>query len=147
MALSVFTKRLLLLIGWGASVLIVSAIITVVSLYLLTRQSLKVVQTWKQPDSVKYNSFDPYYLSVVESDTDWRGFPLHVEQRYMIYVGKDEGKPTYGHILDFTFYGPTWDKEELIKKSNVEWTIDGVTLITESGHKVFIPKAMFTGGR
>jgi hypothetical protein len=140
-------KRPLLIVGWFMSLFALTTAATLILLFVLTRPADKVIQTWKQTDNVKYDNFGPYYLSVVESEWDWRGFPIHVGQNYFIYVGKESGKPTYGHVLDFSFYPSGEQMETHIKKSSVEWTNEGVTLITESGHKVFVPKAMFIGGR
>lgn len=139
-------KRLLVLLAWLLSVLIVSGLVTVFSLYLLTRPSLRVVQTWKQPDDIRYDE-GVYYLSVVAGDLDWRGFPFHVSRRYFVYVGRESGKPTYGHMVDFSFHAGVYDVEEHIRRSSVEWSNEGVTLQTVSGHRLFIPARMFVGGR
>ena len=112
--------------------------------------SRKVVAQWKQPDDVKYDGYSPYYLSVVERDRSWN--PLSdFEQYYAIYVGKDSGPPSYGHVIDFTFWSGEddfyLDKVSTIKKTNVEWQPEGITMTMTSGHKLFIPQKMFTGGR
>jgi hypothetical protein len=139
-------KRLLYLVAWLVSVLLVSIVLTTVGLYVLTRPSLRVIHTWKQPDNIQYDAAT-YYLSVVESDLDWRGFPVHVSRRYFVYVGRDSGTPTYGHMIDFSFYPIAEDIQTHIRQSTVEWSSEGVTFQTVSGHQLFIPKRMFIGGR
>ena len=142
-------SRTKILIGVFLSCL---AIVFVAGMTILLshRQSLKVVAQWKQPGTVQYDGLGPYYLSVYESDYDWRGFPLNWQRRYSIYVGRDSGTPNYGHNLDFTFYpmqADHFDVQTAITNSKTEWQTEGVTFITTAGHRVFIPKAMFIGGR
>jgi hypothetical protein len=140
---SKFAIRVFLVCGLLAS-------LVVLTLWLAHRQPLTVVAQWKQPDTITYDGLGPYYLSVFKSDIDWRGFPLNLERRYSIYVGRDTGKPSYGHEIDFTFYPMQSDQADVIiaiKNANAEWRSDGVTFITTSGHRLFIPKSMFIGGR
>lgn len=141
-------KRVTAILAWLISLAVVSAILTSGLIYTLTRQSLNVVQTWQQPADVQYDDASPhYYLSIVESDLDWRGFPLDVRRRYFIYVGRDAGRPTYGHIIDYSFHASGASLQNHIARSQVEWSSDGVTFREASGHVLFIPAEMFTGGR
>jgi hypothetical protein len=111
---------------------------------------LRVVAQWKQPDDVKYDGYSPYYLSVVELDWPWN--LVGTRTSYGIYAGKNEDTPDHGHFIDFTFY---YDKDDhlyeditqVIKKANVEWTPEGITMTMSSGHQLFIPQRYFTGGR
>jgi hypothetical protein len=117
---------------------------------LLHRAPRSPVAEWKQPNSIDYRSFDPYFLSVLRDDLDWSGFPLNVSRNYSIYVGRESGTPTYGHVVKFSFHPGTesnHDEEAHIKRSSVDWTEEGVTFQELSGHRLFIPKAMFIGGR
>jgi hypothetical protein len=128
------------------AVLFISVCLTSVALYALTRPTHRVIHTWQQPNDLQYDAFT-YYLSVVESDRDWRGFPLYVARRHYIYVGRESGQPTHGHVIDFSFY-PFPDKiDDHIRQSTTTWTADGVTFQPPSGHSLFIPERMFTGGR
>ena len=126
-------------------------VVALLTLWLAHRQSLRIVAQWKQPSGLSYGGDFPYFLSVYETDLDWRGFPLNLDRHYAVYAGRDEGEPTYGHTIDFTFYpGPKDDGLDVIpviKKTKVVWSEDGVTLNMVSGHQLFIPKAMFIGGR
>jgi hypothetical protein len=142
-------KKLLALGLWTTSVLITAGLITSVGLYSLTRQSLKVVHTWKQPSQVNYQSNDPYYLSVLESDRDWRDYPFTFEPkyRYLIYVGINDKTPSYGHFLEFPFDPVVTGIDGYLNQSTVTWTPAGVTLKTPTQHELFIPKQMFIGGR
>ena len=139
-------KKILSIFAWLVSVLLVSAILTGAGLYALTRSSMRVVQTWKQAEDIHYDEAT-YYLSVVEGEPDWHGFPVHVGRHYFVYVGRESGTPTYGHMVDFSFYPLSGDLDEDIRQSGVEWSAEGVRLKTVSGDELFVPKEMFMGGR
>jgi hypothetical protein len=133
---------------WMISLVAVLAVLlSLVLTYLLHRPSNRIIAQWKEPESVNYKSFDPYFLSVVERDIDWSSFPLSRKRRYLIYVGRGSGRPTYGHMIDFSFHPGFDDFDAHVKKSMVEWSDAGVTFKEASGHILFIPKDMFIGGR
>ncbi|MCC7409652.1 MAG: hypothetical protein IT442_16425 [Phycisphaeraceae bacterium] len=113
----------------------------------LHHRSLEVVHQWQQPATVRYDGGGPYYLSVVKSAPDWRSFPLYVTRSYEIYAGRDSGSPSYGHFLDYSFHAYPDDLETFLSKAQVTWTEPGVELALPSGHRLFIPMAMFAGGR
>jgi len=125
-------------LAWFGSVLGASFWVSAIALFMLTRPSLKVVKTWEKPGA-------SMYLTVYESDTDWRGFPLNAQPRYAIYVGRS-GTPSYGHYIDMSFYGLPKETDS-IRQSSVAWSDQGVTIRQPSGHVLFIPKAMYEGGR
>ena len=129
-------------------VLVCSLMLTTYSLFWLHRPSHRVVAQWRQTKGVHYDDFDEYRLSVVESDTDWSGFPIHWEQNYFIYVGQDKGTPTHGHMIKYSFHPDDYnDIPKYIQRTFVSWASDGVTFHEASGHVLFIPKKMFIGGR
>ena len=140
-------KKFLSIFAWLVSVLLVSSILTLGGLYLLTRPSMHVIQTWKQPDSIQYADGATHYLSVVENDLDWHGFPVYVSRRYFVYVGLESGTPTHGHTVDFTFYPVDADVESYIRQSSVTWSDEGVSFKTLAGDQLFVPKQMFMDGR
>lgn len=113
---------------------------------MVTYPTDRVINTWKQKNDYQYNSFGGYNLSVVENDYYLGKIPYFSgERRYYIYVGKDTGKPTYGHVINYSFHPETYgsnDIEEYIKKSEVEWQEDGVLFKEDSGHRLFVPKSM-----
>ena len=131
----------------GKIVLIIAGVMCIsfpMAIFLNLRSN-RVVHRWYQPSNVNYKSFDPYVLAVVEGARDWAtlGWP----RRYYIFVGRSNGVPGYGHYLDYTFHPGYENAEEHIRNSLVEWNKDGVTFIEATGHKLFIPKKMFIGGR
>jgi hypothetical protein len=115
-------------------------------LFAVTRPSLRVVRTWPKAPASLYGG-QPVFLSVFESGKDWRGFPLSLRPTYAIYIGRDEGTPSYGHEVPFAFYDAIGDVERTIRDSSVTWSEDGVTFAATSGHRLFVPKDMFLRGR
>lgn len=114
------------------------------SFFVATRPSNRVVKTWSAPDG-------EYHLTVIQSDRDFRGFPLQVRARYAVYVGREAGQPTYGHLVDYSFTPKSSDAlgaiERDIERCQVEWSPIGVTLTAPSGHILFIPRSVYAGGR
>jgi hypothetical protein len=123
-----------------ALLVILTACSTAVLLHQMTRPADRVVQTWQRPDSA-------YCLSVVEGDTDWRGVLFaNTRQRYYLYAGRNCGQPGYGHFIDFT-PASYLDSESLLKSATVSWASDGVTFALPVGHRLFIPRDAYEGGR
>ena len=127
--------------------IILSIPLALVFTHFLHRPSNRIIGQWKQPDSINYKSFDPYFLSVVERDVNWTYFPLNWERHYEIYVGTANGTSAYGHFIEFSFHPGDDDIDSHVKKSTVEWTEAGAIFKEASGHVLFIPKGMFIGGR
>ena len=117
-----------------------------IAFFALTRPSLRVVHSWKKNPAALYDG-QALYLSVFESGTDWRGFPLSVRPSHAIYVGRDAGTPSYGHEMPFEFHCVLDDPDATIRASVVTWSDDGVLFVSPSSHRLFIPKDMFLGGR
>jgi len=125
-----------------------SFVLALVITFILHLPSHKVIAQWKQPAEIKYDGRGPYYMSVVEDDLDWRGFPLHIGRNYFIYLGRDAGTPSYGHMIKYSFHSDDLDNPApFLSKAKVQWTAEGVLLELSSGHRLFVPKAMFIGGR
>lgn len=137
-------RRARQLLPFLAGVMLCSLVLT----FLMHRTSDTVVAQWKQPLDLDYESYGPYYLSVVETDLNWTGFPLQVWRNHSIHVGRESGDTGYGHEVDYSFHPSTSsDFHSHLKKSNVVWTTEGVMFEEASGHRLFIPRAMFVGGR
>lgn len=101
--------------------------------------------TWKnsvimescQGDYVKYNSYDPYCLSIIKQNQ-----PL--SSNYIIMISR-KGDKDYGHVINYIDPDPV--SEEEIQKTRVIWSNDGIEVTFPAGHKLYIPKERFTGGR
>lgn len=116
-------------------------------LFLANKPSNRVIWQSCQPDEVSYNSFDPYCLSVVEGSIDWTTFPFGTQRRYFLFVGRGKEAPAYGVYIDFSFPSAGRDADEFIRASKVEWDERGLTFVTKAGHRLFLPKEAFVGGR
>ena len=101
--------------------------------------------TWKnsvimescQGDYIKYNSFDPYCLRIIKQSQ-----PL--SSTYIMMVSRKEDKE-YGHVLNYIDPSPL--SEEEIVKTRVIWSNEGIEVTFPAGHKLYIPKDTFIGGR
>src|SRR5690606_11411217 len=92
--------------------------------------SHKKVFTSCQPVSITYNSYDPYCLYVMKQQQT-------LTSKYIIFIGKEDD-PSYGHQLNFpTAYVVS---NEEFEKIEVQWTTEGIELITFYGTKLYIPK-------
>ncbi len=97
-------KRICIPVWTMLIVFIIGGLVTFYGTWLYIHPTDKVVMTWKQPDEIKYNSVEPFYLSVIEDGIDIGRLPFSTEKKYYIYVGGDSGKPTYGHIISYSFH-------------------------------------------
>lgn len=128
-----------------------SAVVTFIVMIIIMQPSNRVIETWKQPENIIYKDPWIYSISVVEGELSLSNFPFTVARKYFIFAGLDSKKPTYGHVVDYSFHPLSFDSmdniEAYIKSCNVEWTEQGATFIEKSGHRIFIPKEMFIGTR
>jgi hypothetical protein len=90
-----------------------------------------------QGEYIKYNSFDPYCLSVIKQVR-----PLGND--YIILISR-KGDDNYGHVINYIEPKPL--NEEFIKKTRVIWSNEGIEMTFPAGHKLYIPKERFIGGR
>jgi hypothetical protein len=102
----------------GISVLAACTLVcTAVALFVLHQPSLRVVKTWQSPAGLRYKDYEAHFLAVVETDSDFRGFPLRIESNFIVYVGREAGKPTYGHMVKHSFNATKsdeWDDVDLV---------------------------------
>ena len=125
----------------------VTALLSIIFFIEISRPSLHILKSWEQPPSVRYNSFDPYYLHIVEDTLDFGHVPYSVKRRYFIYVGKEAKNLTHGHVKDYSFDPEIEGMEKFLNRSNVSWDENGVTFTEPDGHRLFIPKDSFLGAR
>lgn len=99
--------------------------------------SNSVVMESCQGDYVKYNSYDPYCLNIIKQSQ-----PL--SSQYIILISR-KGDKEYGHVVNYI--DPLETSEENIKKTRVIWSNEGIEITFPAGHKLYIPKDKFIGGR
>lgn len=108
---------------------------TLFVLVAASRSSGKVLFQSTQAPSVHYGSWDPYELRVLEGPARFGLF--YSQPTAVIWVTK-AGDPFYGHSIGTDLPSDV---------SDAVWTADGVDLRFASGHRLFIPKSAFVGGR
>ena len=96
-----------------------------------------VIMESNQGDYIKYNSYDPYCLSIIKQSQ-----PL--SSNYILMVSRKEDKD-YGHVLNYIYPSPISENE--IEKTRVIWSNEGIEVTFPAGHKLYIPKEKFIGGR
>ncbi len=97
----------------------------------------RVIMESSQGDYVKYNSFDPYKLQIIKQSQ-----PLSSD--YIVLISR-KGDNSYGHVINYI--DPTEQSEENIKRTRVIWNAEGIEITFPMGHKLYIPKERFIGGR
>jgi hypothetical protein len=136
-------------IRFFTAVMLVSLPMSLFLFWLVNRHSDRIIWQSCQPDGVKYGSFEPYCVSVVEGEMipyilsppwDW-------PRRHFLYIapGPYDAAPSYGCYLDFPIRSQSDD--DIRASSNVEWSNEGLTIVARSGIRIFVPKEAFIGGR
>lgn len=129
-------KQLVVFVAGGLACL-------VLGLFVLTRPSGRVLLRSTAPSGE--------HLILFEGDRDFRGFPLAVVRRRYVYVGRDDIPTGYGHVTSFDLHpemvDPVLEAEAYAKRVTVTWSDAGVTLEEPSGHRLFLPRRAFAGGR
>ena len=97
----------------------------------------RVITSSSQGDYIKYNSDDPYTLSVIKQTQ-----PLG-SNYIMMVTGKSD--KSYGHVVSYIDPAPLSDEE--IRKTRVIWNKEGVEVTFPLGQKLYIPKERFIGLR
>ena len=115
------------------------------SLFALTREARREIAHYPSPDG-------SYHLLLMQGERDWRGFPFSIGWRYFFYAGHESHNPTYGHHLDFELHPAMAgyfddDLAAYARRAAVTWSDAGVSFDEPSGHRLFIPKAAYAGGR
>lgn len=105
-------------------------------------RSGKVMRTFPKPSAVDYGA--DYTLAVVRADRIWNPFDL--SWRYEVSVGRTENVGVYGHVVPFAF-GRIESIDAQLSHATVTWDDKGVTFGDALGQRLFIPKALFVGGR
>lgn len=84
-----------------------------------------------QPTTVKYADDSQHLLALVRKSA-------LLGESHQIFVGRDPSL-AYGHRVDIE------TAAESVKTT--EWTTDGVRVLFDTGHELFIPARYFIGGR
>jgi hypothetical protein len=110
----------------------------------------RVIHRWDQPAGINFGSFDPYTVYVLEGSRQWHVLKDGTTgRRYQVLIARSEPEaPGYGHGFEYEFNVLDSDTiEGHLRKTEAEWTPAGITLTEPTGHKLFVPKDAFIGGR
>ena len=118
---------------------LVTGILILITLLQLMGVTLsdRVITSSSQGDYIKYNSDDPYTLSIIKQTQ-----PLN-SNYIMMVTGKSD--KSYGHVVNYIDPAPLSDEE--IKKTRIIWNNEGVEVTFPLGQKLYIPKERFIGLR
>jgi hypothetical protein len=97
----------------------------------------KIVMESYQGDYIKYGSYDPYCLSIIKQSQ-----PL--SSNYIIMISRKDDK-NYGHVINYIDPAPVSEAE--VSKTLVIWSNEGIEITFPMGHKLYVPKDKFIGGR
>lgn len=116
-----------------------TGLLLLVILFQLMGFTLKntVVMESCQGEYIKYNSYDPYCVYIIKQSQ-----PL--SSNYIVLISR-KGDKEYGHVINYI--DPLETSEENIRKTRVIWSGDGIEMTFPAGHKLYIPKDKFIGGR
>jgi hypothetical protein len=95
---------------------------------------------WDQPANVNYQSYDPYSVVIYEVSPLLAAYP-----RYEVFVVNSPSL-SYGHVVEYGFHNAAHELD-YFSRCIVDWSPDGITVTEPTGHKLFIPKKAFIGGR
>lgn len=118
---------------------LVTGVLILITLLQLMGVTLsdRVITSSSQGDYIKYNSDDPYTLSIIKQTQ-----PLN-SNYIMMVTGKSD--KSYGHVVNYIDPAPLSDEE--IKKTRIIWNNEGVEVTFPLGQKLYIPKERFVGLR
>ena len=102
----------------------------------------RVIASWKQlPPSDQQQT--QYEMQLIEEDR--RIFYGPFERAMELHVHR-AGNPGYGHSVPIRLFGKAND-QECSDSCFVNWTESGIEFTQSSGHRLFIPKSAYIGGR
>lgn len=130
-------KPFVLFFTLGAGLFTGLLIIVIVFQLLGFTLSERVIMESLQGDYVKYDSFDPYKLTIIKQSQ-----PL--SSNYVVLISR-KGDNSYGHVINYLDPSPISDDD--VKKTRVIWNNEGIEMTFPLGHKLYIPKERFIGGR
>lgn len=108
--------------------------VTVAAVAVLWWPRADVVHESRAPADLEYADGSRHHLALVEERT------LSGQETYRLVIGRDPGHG-YGHHVDL---GAGVAAEGI---ESAEWTAAGVRVEFGTGHRMFVPAALFVGGR
>lgn len=126
---------------WPAFVLCVLMVLVIYTSIVLLISDIPggaVLYESKQPEDIKYGSFDPYVLRIVEGPIKWNMLGWHRSSIIRVTRSPDS---SYGHFINTDMNILCGDVNSIV------WSPGGIEICYSRGHKLFIPKTAYIGGR
>lgn len=77
-----------------------------------------------------------------------RPFPgLSAEREHELWITRGQDTPAYGHATRYGLHASLTPEAEWLSRSRGHWDERGFTFEEPSGHRIFVPRAAFVGGR
>jgi hypothetical protein len=130
--------RLHTVLGRAGSIILLALLISIPTVFALTRPSNQVIYTWESPDST-------YRVFLLEQDIDWSRFPFAVQRNYSFLVSPAT-EPTYGHSIDYPlpiYFAGGGATTAYIREIEVAWAPEGITMTFPSEHVLFVPASAY----
>lgn len=123
---------------------VVTAASSLIATVVLSRPSNRVLLELRQPETSANDA--RFSIYVLEGARDWAtlGFP---RRHRLLLTHAADPAPSYGHVLDYSFHASFEDEAAHIARSSAEWSEEGATFVESTGHRLFVPKAMYARGR
>jgi len=123
--------------------LALSLVLSTAGLFVLTRPSERVLMRWTAPSGEA--------VLLYEGERECGTFPFCSERRYYVYVGHDADPSGYGHRASFDLHpalvDPALPVTAYAKRVRVTFSGAGIEIEEPCGHRLFIPKRAYAGGR
>jgi hypothetical protein len=124
-------------------VLALSIVFAVIALFVLTRPSERVLMHWTAPSGEA--------VLLYEGERDYGTLPFGSERRHYVYVGRDSVPSGYGHRVSFDLHPelgePSLTLDAYSKRVRATFSDAGLEIEEPSGHRLFIPRRAYAGGR
>ena len=119
------------------------AVLVLAALFVLTRPSERVLMRWSSPSGEE--------VLLYEGERDYATFPFWSERRHYLYVGRGSVPSGYGHRVSFDLHpelvDPAVSVEAYAKRVRATFSDAGIEVEEPSGHRSFIPRRAYAGGR
>lgn len=114
------------------------AVYTLLVIFVTQVPSDKVLFRSDQPSSLKYSDEMPHRLVQYVGAKHW--LTLGDDHSTEIWISHPGEERVEGHVITFDCSGDS----QIVR---ADWTPEGIDIEFAMGHKLFVPKAMFVGGR
>jgi hypothetical protein len=120
-----------------------SVVLALGGLFVLTRPSERILMRWTAPSGEA--------VLLYEGERNYGTFPFGGDRRHYVYVGREPTPSGYGHRVSFDLHSelvdPPLPLETYAKHVRAAFSDTGLEIEEPSGHRLFIPRRAYAGGR